>query len=89
MESLVIGLLFVIVVLLIILVTLVGVNIYLTHKTLVRPEAPCFAGAMQPRFNTVAIEAGDPQYQNILNKLKAKAGMTDDKKPPVGDGNYL
>jgi len=84
MDSLIVGLLFVVVVLLIVLVALVGVNIYITHKTLIRPEAPCFAGAMMPRFGTVAIEPDHPQYNSLMAKLKTKNDTDDPKKPPTG-----
>jgi len=91
MDSLVVGLLIVVIVLMVVLIGLLGVNIYLTYQTLVKPEAPCYAGAMQPRYGLATIDADHPQYASIMSKLKGKGAVTTDdtKKPAVGDGNYL
>jgi hypothetical protein len=91
--SLVIAFLFVIALLLVVLCGLVSWNIYLSYKGLIRPEAPCFAGALadrlgnQNRFGMVEVDSSHPAY-NMLTKM-GKGQIEKSSKPQAGDGNYL
>jgi len=92
MDSLIVALLVANLVLLLTLVVIGGVCIYLCYKTLVRPEAPCFAGALaaqqQPRFGMMSIDPSHPAYSALAKKIASG------EKPPDGTadkdrGQYL
>lgn len=62
---------------------------YLCYRTLVRPEAPCFAAAMaqQPRFGMMSIDPSHPAYNALAKKLVAEKANASEKVD--GTGNYL
>ena len=87
MGYLIVGILFVVTFLLVILIGLVGWNIRLTHKTLIRPEAPCYAASMSmmPRVGMVEVDPSNPAY-GALSKMIAKKSPAEETKTT---GNYL
>jgi len=89
--QIIIGLLFIISILMVILCALTVTNIYLTYRTLIRPESPCFAGSLAtqiPRFGVMEVDPQNPYYAALSKMNKNKVEGTDIKKP-ISDGNYL
>lgn len=85
MDSLIIGLLITNLVLLLVLVAIGVVCISLCYKTLVRPEAPCYAGGMQPKFGMMSVDPSHPAYAALAKKI----GASTEKVPNADGGNYL
>jgi len=91
METLIIGLLVSVLLLLVVLVGLVSWNIWLTYKTLVRPEAPCFAGSMpmMPRLGMVEVDSNHPSYGALSKMIAAKKAGESGEDPVKKSGQYL
>jgi len=87
MESLIVGLLiYVLISQVLVLLSLAGVA-YLCYKTLIRPEAPCYAAMpLLPRVGTMEIDPNHPAYSTISKMITKKSGET---KTDPNSGNYL
>jgi len=89
MEALIVILLIAILIGLIVLGGLLGWNIWLTYKTLVRPEAPCYAAnMMMPRMGLVEVDPSNPSY-GALSKMIAAKKSEKSLEDPKASGTYI
>ena len=88
MDPIIVGLLVAILLSQVIIAVGISVCAYLAYRTLVRPEAPCFAGMMNqmPQLGMMSIDPSHPAYNALAKKLHA--GKTEGAKAD-GTGNYL
>lgn len=94
MDSLIVGLLITVLVSQVVILAVLGGVAYLCYRTLIRPEAPCFAGMapmIGPKIGTVEVDPTHPMYGPLSKMLAKKNGGGDNDPKAAKDehGHYL
>lgn len=86
MDSLMVGLLVSLLIGQVLLAVCIGTVAWLCYRTLVRPEAPCFAAALhnQQRGMMQMIDSSHPAYSALAKKL-----ASENKTEKSEGGTYL